>query len=142
MELNKQKTSDKNVEEEFSIKTIEDLYKKTLKIGKYTFRIKNGLKGKELFMLTNTFGITVDDKNTLKSMRDIFQTFGENYEIALNYFEYSINGVDFVPLLINNLCQVPEIETNVAFMYQLFIHLQVFAVLFTEISQQQLNDMQ
>lgn len=149
MELNKMKRnedSEINTDKEFDIKNIEDIYKRKLEIGKYIFRIKPNIKGKELFMLTNTFGITVENatsqKSKIKSINEIFKTFGDNYDLALSYFEYSINGVDFLPLVINEICQVPEVETNVAIIYQLFVHLQMAAVLFMEISQQQLSAME
>lgn len=143
MELNKIKKDTEELENtNFEVKTIDELYDKTLELGKYVFRIKRGLKGKELFILTNTFGITVENNTKIKSMQEMFNTFGENYDLAFSYFEYSINKTNFVPLLINGICQVPELETNVAMMYQLFTHLQIFAVLFMEISQRQLENMQ
>lgn len=138
MELNK--NSSNITDDELSIGTIEELYAKRLVMGKYTFRIRPNLHGKELFMLVNTFGVTLDSQNKVKSMQSIFNNFGANYDLAFDYFEYSKNSIDFMPLVINGVCQVEEVEKNVIMMYQLFIHLQTFAVLFTEISQRQLED--
>ena len=146
--------------EELKKTTIEEVFAKTLKIGNYTFRIRP-VKGKELFILTNTFGfgggsvkIKVNGKNKdikdiseddyeivdTDSMKAIFEQFGDNYDLFMSYLQFSINGRDFVDLVINGIYQVPVVETNIAVMYQLMFFVYQAVILFMHISQQQLKD--
>lgn len=150
MDLNKIATTDasvqasNNVEEKIDITTMEEAFARTLKVGTYTFRIKQGLKGKALFNLVHKFGFSDKIQENLdpaSMSKAIFDQFGGEFDEALSYMEYSIDGIKFYPLVINGVYQVNLVETNIQLMYKLLLFIYEAIVLFTEISQRQLDDM-
>lgn len=150
MDLNKIATTEaqisvsENVEEKINITTMEEAFARTMQEGSYTFRIKQGLKGKALFRLVNTFGFTEkiqENPNPEKMFKSVFDKFSENFDEALSYLDYSIDGKQFYPLVINGVYQLSLVETNIQLMYKLLLFIYEAIVLFTEISQRQLDDM-
>ena len=149
MNLNKISTQNENEQSEstkaeINITTLEEAFARTVKLGKYTFRIKQNLKGKELFNLINTFGFSEKLDMNLKPeemMKAVFDNFGTHFDEAMGYIEYSIDGIKFYPTVLNGMYQVREVETNVYMMYQLLSFVYEAILLFTEISQRQLEDM-
>lgn len=160
--MNMTNPNEDNELEEIKKLTIDEVFAKTIKIGNYTFRIRP-VKGKELFVLTNTFGFsgsevsvkvngkkrdiksaTQDDYEIIDSdtMKAIFEQFGDNYDLFMSYLQFSINGKDFIDLVVNGLYQVPIVETNIAVMYKLMFFVYQAVVLFMHISQQQLADIE
>ena len=160
--MNMNKPNEDNELEEMRKLTIDEVFAKTLKIGNYTFRIRP-VKGKELFVLTNTFGfsgsdvaiklngkkkdiknVTEDDVEIIdgESMKAIFEQFGDNFDLFMSYIQFSINGRDFVDLVINGIYQVPMVETNITVMYKLMFFVYQAVVLFMHISQLQLADIE
>lgn len=138
-------------------KTMEDAFNEVLEVGKYKFRMKK-VKGKDLFYLVNTFSFAgnVDNYSNISNsktrkektdeinsavLKSVFEAFGENFDLAMRYIEFSINNRPFSDLVINGIYQVPEVETNIALMYKLLFFVFTAVKLFMQISQQQLNDM-
>ena len=142
--------------------TMEQVFAKELKIGKYTFRIKH-LKGARLFQLVNTFAFSgtttiikmsgeqrkVENVGTDEyqyidnsTMEDIFNQFGNHFDFAMSNIEFSKNGKDYNDLIINGLYQVQEVEENISVMYKLMFFIYQAVMLFMSISRQQLEDMQ
>ena len=160
--MNMNKPNADNELEEMRKLTIDEVFAKTIKIGNYTFRIRP-VKGKELFILTNTFGfsgsevsvkingkkkdiknVTADDYAIVDTdtMKAIFEQFGDNYDLFMSYLQFSMNGKDFVDLVINGIYQVPIVEENIMIMYKLMFFVYQSVVLFMHISQQQLADIE
>lgn len=161
MNINKPDNTEKELEELKKL-TIEEVFAKTIQIGRYTFRIRP-VKGRDLFVLTNTFGFSGSDvivkingkKKDIKkineddyqvidtsSMKEIFEQFGENYDLFMKYLQFSINGRDFTDLVINGIYQVDLVETNIMVMYKLMFFVYQAVTLFMYISQQQLTDIE
>lgn len=146
MELNNISTTSEKSETkaEMNITTLEEAFARIVKIGKYNFRIKQNLKGKELFNLVNTFGFSEKLDTSVKPedlMKSVFDNFGNHFDDAMGYIEYSLDGIKFYPVVLNCIYQVREVETNVYMMYQLLSFVYEAILLFTEISQRQLDDM-
>lgn len=147
--------------------TLENVFNEEMQIGKYKFKLKR-LKGKALFKLVNTFGfansssiIKLKDNNGEVNVKDltnkeygkdyeidtdtlneIFDKFGDNFDLAMESLEFSMNGGKYSPLVVNGLYQVEEVETNIAIMYRLLFFVYKAIMLFMSISRQQLEDMQ
>ena len=151
MDMNIKKEIGENPVED--LVTMEQVFAKTLKIGQYTFKLKE-VKGKDLFILINTFGFSgskIAIKNNGKdneyevvdgdTMKEIFEQFGENFDLFMSYLQFSVNGKDYIDLVINDICQVGIVETNIAVMYQLMFFVYQAVMLFMQISQQQSKDM-
>lgn len=133
------------------ITTLQQVFENELKVGKYTFRIKQ-LKGKDLFNLVNTFGFSgttvnvetdengepIINQNTLEQ---VFMSFGKSFDFAMKHIEFKINNGKFGDLVANGIYQVPEVETNVSLMYRLLFFIYQAIQLFMAISQRQLDDM-
>lgn len=128
MELDVNKVEEKDVKTAFDNKLV---------IDKYTFRLKK-LKGHALFSLVNSFrkvAIKNNDNDDDESYSLMLDSIDDNYDIAMNSLEWSMNGVDFSPLYINGVCQVDFVETDVVSMYKLLSFVFESVMVFMSISQ-------
>lgn len=123
------------------IKTVSQIFERVLDIGNYKFKLKQ-MKGKELFTLVNTFGLSgraVDVKSVDDAMVEVYRNFNNCYDLAMENILFSTNGGEFYPMVINGVYQFELAETNVAIMYKLLFFVYEAVILFTQISQQQLE---
>jgi hypothetical protein len=123
------------------IKTVSQIFERVLDIGNYKFKLKQ-MKGKELFTLVNTFGLSgraVDVKSVDDAMVEVYRNFNNCYDLAMENILFSTNGGEFYPMVINGVYQFDLAETNVAIMYKLLFFVYEAVILFTQISQQQLE---
>lgn len=129
------------------IQTLTDVFAQEVTIGKNTYRLKK-IKGADLFNLVNKFSfsgakvdISDDNEITEFSLKEVYNNFGENFDFAMQHLEVSQNGGDYMDLVIKGIYQVAEVETNIAVMYRLLFFIYQAVMLFMQISQQQLEDM-
>lgn len=123
------------------IKTVSQVFERVMDIGNYKFKLKP-LKGKELFVLVNTFGLSggaVDIKSVDDAMVEVYKNFNNCYDLAMENILFSTNNGEFFPLVINGVYQLEVAETNIAIMYKLLFFVYEAVMLFTQISQQQLE---
>lgn len=140
--INIDKTTQETQENENDTENIEELFNKPLEIGGYIFKLKKGIKGKDLFKLTNM--VQFEDFESTKDGADVmqktFNKFADNFEYVLSFIEYSIDNSTFLPLMVNGICQVSVVETNIIIMNSIFALIFEKISLFFSISQRQLQD--
>lgn len=148
MELNtlqEQGTELEKQEEQTSKKNVTELFEETIKLGKYTFRLKK-LKGKQLFTLANAFRISASkskshDETEEDSQAFLLECMTENYDLSMNSLEFSLDGVNFDSLYVNGICQCSCVEENIAVIDKLLMFVYTAVISFMEISQTQLSEM-